>query len=155
MAPASNAGLTAPHLASALRRPIFSPMKDDAYPRDDATAASLRRIDAVARYMDARFRIPGTSIRFGWDAIIGLVPGLGDAATLIPAGVLIWEAIRLGAGKRILARMAFNTGVDFLIGGVPVLGDVFDLFFKANQMNADLLRREFAERPPAFPEDRP
>ena len=90
--------------------------------------------------MDDRFRIPGTNVRFGLDALLGLIPGIGDAAaTLISVG-LIWEARRLNAPKRKLARMVANLAADLIIGSIPLIGDVFDVAFKANRRNMDLLR---------------
>lgn len=105
-------------------------------------STEIEKLDHLARWLDSRYRIPGTSIRFGWDAILGLIPGVGDAATLLPSAYLIYKAYTLGARKRTLARMVINTGLDSTIGTVPVLGDAFDLFYKANNRNFTLLRRE-------------
>ena len=85
--------------------------------------------------------LPGTSFRFGIDAVLGLVPGVGDA---IGAGLSAWliiEAQRLGAPNILLARMAGNLMLDAAVGAVPLLGDVFDAAFKANLRNMRLLRR--------------
>lgn len=119
-------------------------------PADPAArrAADLARVDRIASLLDTKFRIPGTGVRFGWDFILGLVPGLGDLVTLGPGAFLVYEAWRMGARRRTLTRMAVNTGLDFVLGGVPVLGDLFDLFFKANRRNAVLLRREVEARHP-------
>ena len=99
-------------------------------------------LDQIARLLDAKFRLPGTGLRFGWDTVLGLVPGLGDVATLIPAGYLLHKGYSLGARKRSIARMALNSGLDATLGAVPLFGDVFDLFFKSNVRNVALLRRE-------------
>ena len=99
-------------------------------------------LDQIAKLLDAKFQFPGTGIRFGWDTIFGLVPGVGDIATLIPAGYLLHKGYALGARKRTIARMALNSGLDATLGAVPLLGDVFDLFFKSNVRNVALLRRE-------------
>lgn len=107
------------------------------------TAARMSRIARVANLMDTRYRIPGTPIRVGWDSILGLVPGIGDLATTGPAAWMIYEAHGMGARKRTLARMAANSGLDLLIGGIPLIGDAFDLVFKANRRNLALLEREF------------
>ena len=107
----------------------------------------IARLDAVANALDSQFRIPGTGIRFGWDSILGLVPGLGDAATLVPALWLLFEGYRLGARGRTLARMATNTVIDAAIGAIPFLGDVFDVAFKSNQRNVDLLRKDLRQSP--------
>ncbi|WP_424926962.1 DUF4112 domain-containing protein [Amaricoccus tamworthensis] len=102
----------------------------------------LHRLDRVAGLLDTRFRVPVIGIRFGWDSIVGLVPGLGDLITVVPGAWMIYEAAKLGVRRRILARMAINTGVDFVVGGVPVLGDAFDLFFKSHRRNMALVRSE-------------
>jgi hypothetical protein len=107
--------------------------------------ARLERLERLARGLDSRFRIPGTGIRFGWDSIIGLVPGLGDMATLAP-GAYIWlEGHRLGMPNHVKGRMAFNLGADFALGSIPVLGDLLDVGFKANLRNVALIR-EHLER---------
>lgn len=111
--------------------------------------ADLARIDRIATMLDSRFRIPGTGIRFGWDGILGLIPGVGDIVAFAPAAYLVFEGWRMGVRRRALARMALNSGLDFVIGGVPILGDVFDVAFKANNRNAAILRREVERRPDA------
>ena len=111
-------------------------------------ARRLARLDRVASLMDTRFRIPGLGLRFGWDSILGLVPGAGDLITALPAAYMIYEGYRLGARRRLLGQMAMNSALDLVIGGVPVLGDAFDLFFKSHKRNMALLRDELgaAER---------
>lgn len=94
--------------------------------------------------MDGAVRIPGTSIRLGLDSLIGLLPGGGDLATGLVAAYVVYEARRLGASKGTLARMVANVGVDVLVGAIPVLGDVFDVAFKANERNLRLLGIEAA-----------
>ena len=83
--------------------------------------------------------MPGTSLRFGLDPVLGLVPGLGDAAGAVLAAWIFLEAIRLGAPRATLARIASNIAIDALVGAVPVLGDVFDIVWKANLKNVALL----------------
>ncbi|ABD55123.1 DUF4112 domain-containing protein [Jannaschia sp. CCS1] len=104
-----------------------------------------KRVD-LSTMLDSRFRVPGTSLRFGWDSVLGLVPGVGDVATLAPSAYLIYRGHMLGARKRIIGRMAVNTGIDFVVGAVPILGDVFDLAFKANNRNVAPLRAELEHR---------
>lgn len=101
--------------------------------------ARLDRMRAAARLLDSQFRIPGTNIRFGLDAIAGLVPGVGDFAGAIASAYFIYEAARLGAPGTVLARMVTNVGVEALVGAVPILGDLFDVAFKANNRNMRLL----------------
>ncbi|WGH77931.1 DUF4112 domain-containing protein [Jannaschia ovalis] len=106
-------------------------------------AARLARLERLAVQLDSRFRLPGTRIRFGWDSIIGLVPGVGDVATLVPAAWIWLEAHRMGAPAGLKARMALNTGVDWILGSIPVVGDLFDVGIKANRRNVALLRAHF------------
>lgn len=107
---------------------------------------ALARLDRYATLMDARFRVPGTRIRFGLDPIIGLLPGIGDALGLALSLYVVVEAIRLGVSKRVLFRMLRNVGLEALVGVVPVLGDVFDIGFKANMRNAALLKSYIEDR---------
>jgi len=106
--------------------------------------AAERRIEAIARLMDSAFRVPGTGIRFGLDSVAGLVPVAGDAVGLLASGWLVYEAQRLGAPEATLRRMAANVAVDAAVGAVPFLGDVFDVFFKANLRNLAILRDHLA-----------
>jgi hypothetical protein len=98
-----------------------------------------RRLKTLAHLMDESIRLPG-GYRIGWDGIIGLVPGLGDVAGLAVAAYIIAESARLGAPKSVLLRMSANTAIDTILGAVPVLGDLFDLAFKANRKNLRLLQ---------------
>ena len=102
---------------------------------------SVARIEALAKLMDGAFVLPGTNIRLGLDAIIGLVPVAGDLIAGLISSYLIWEARRLGAPKWLIARMMANTLLDTTIGAIPVLGDAFDVMFRANMKNMGLLRR--------------
>ena len=106
----------------------------------ERVAESLARLDALARIMDSAFVIPGTNIRMGLDAIIGLLPVGGDILGGLISSYLIWEARRLGAPRLLLARMAANTLIDTTLGSIPVLGDMFDVIFRANMKNMALLR---------------
>ncbi|MFW8592806.1 DUF4112 domain-containing protein [Cribrihabitans neustonicus] len=101
----------------------------------------LSQLERLAGRMDKAFRLPVIGTRVGWDSILGLVPGIGDALTLLPAGYIIMSAHRMGAPKPVLARMAVNTGIDALIGSIPLVGDIFDIGWKANSRNVALLRR--------------
>lgn len=112
---------------------------------NEERASEVEKLDHLSTLLDSRFRIPGTPIRFGWDSILGLIPGAGDLASLGPSAYLIYKGYRLGARKRTILRMTTNTGLDFVVGAVPVLGDVFDLVFKANNRNFALLRKDLAD----------
>lgn len=103
-----------------------------------------RRLDRYASLLDNKFRIPGTRIRFGWDAIIGLIPGLGDSVALLLSAVILIEAKRIGAPKSLLLKMAGNMGLEWLVGMVPILGDIFDVYWKANIRNMDLLKQHLS-----------
>ena len=105
----------------------------------------IRKLNALARLMDTQFRIPGTKIRFGFDGLIGLIPGVGDLITLAISTYLISSAIKNGASGFVVARMVVNTGIDAIIGAIPVLGDIFDVAFKANMRNMRLLQQHFGE----------
>lgn len=102
----------------------------------------LERLERMANTLDTKFRLPVFGIPVGWDSILGLIPGLGDLVTVGPGAWMIVEGHRLGARKRVLGRMAVNTGIDTVLGGIPVIGDAFDLFFKSHRRNIALLRRE-------------
>ncbi|QIE57837.1 DUF4112 domain-containing protein [Pikeienuella piscinae] len=97
--------------------------------------------------MDARFLIPGTRIRFGLDALIGLAPGVGDAIALVPGAWIVARAHALGARRRTLLRMVGNLAIDWFAGSVPLIGDIFDVGFRANLRNVALLRAEPSLRP--------
>lgn len=104
--------------------------------------ARVMRLEALSKRLDTRYRIPLLGIPFGWDSIIGLIPVFGDALTALPSMAMIYEGHRFGARKRVLARMGGNTALDTLLGGLPVLGDAFDLLFKSNRKNIRLLMTE-------------
>lgn len=110
-----------------------------------ASDAGLVRLRRFATWLDSGIAIPGTRLRFGLDPLLGLVPGLGDAAGAAIAVWLLVEGFRRGASRATLARMALNIGVDALIGAVPVLGDAFDFAWKANLRNVALLERHQAD----------
>tara|TARA_R110002072_G_scaffold2361_8_gene19660 strand:+ start:5632 stop:6009 length:378 start_codon:yes stop_codon:yes gene_type:complete len=106
----------------------------------------IEKLESLAELMDSRFRIPGTGIRFGLDAVIGLIPGVGDAVTLLPTLYIISQAQKHGAAGHIQAAMVFNAALDLVIGAVPLLGDLFDVGFKANHRNVRLLKRHLDRR---------
>ncbi len=97
-------------------------------------------LDDLAHYLDGIFRLPGTSWRFGLDALIGLVPNVGDTLTFLPSIYILFAGVRYGVPKITLLRMAFNLGLDYLVGMVPFIGDAFDFVWKANQQNLELIR---------------
>jgi hypothetical protein len=102
------------------------------------------RIRSLARVLDTAVRIPGTDIRFGLDSIIGLIPGLGDVSGAVLSGYIVLASARLGVPPSVVSRMILNVLVDTAIGTVPVIGDVFDVAWRANIRNADLLEKHAA-----------
>ncbi|MCB8838167.1 DUF4112 domain-containing protein [Aurantimonas sp. VKM B-3413] len=110
----------------------------------------LRRVSRVARLMDTAIRIPGTGIRLGGDSIVGLIPGVGDAGTALVSLWIVNEARRLGIPPSKLIRMLGNVGFDFALGSIPLLGDVFDVFFKSNRRNLGMILDHFGETAPEF-----
>ena len=109
-------------------------------------AERLAQVQWLARMLDDRFAVPGTRIRFGWDAILGLVPGLGDALASVLSLLIVHHAWQTGAKPFTLARMLGNVAADFLIGAVPFVGDLFDVAFKANRRNARLLEQHLTRQ---------
>lgn len=105
----------------------------------------LAGLDELARNLDSRWRIPGTGIRFGLDAVAGLIPGVGDVAGALVSAHIILHGWRAGAPGHVIARMVGNVALDTVIGSIPVLGSVFDVYYKANLRNVRLLRRHFGE----------
>jgi hypothetical protein len=99
----------------------------------------------LAKLMDSQFRIPGTNIRFGIDALIGLIPGVGDFAGFLVSGYMIAVLSKNGASGFVLARMALNVVIDALFGSIPILGDIFDVAFKANDKNMKLMHEHYIE----------
>jgi hypothetical protein len=115
-----------------------------------------RRIDGLRvwqRLLDSAFRVPGTTIRFGWDPIIGLVPGIGDAAAALLGSVIVWHAYQLRLPRIVQLRMVINIVIDVAIGMVPLIGDVADVFWKSNTRNLALLEHYAATDRPIRPRD--
>jgi hypothetical protein len=103
-------------------------------------------VRALARLMDDQFEVPGTKLRVGLDALVGLVPGVGD---LVSTAISLWivnQARRLGVSRWVLARMGWNVLVDAGVGAIPLAGDAFDLVWKSNRRNIVLLEKHLAAR---------
>ncbi|AWN15073.1 DUF4112 domain-containing protein [Salinisphaera sp. LB1] len=103
--------------------------------------ASLARIRRLAHWLDDAWRVPMIGKRVGIDGVIGLLPVVGDFAGLVLSSLIIGEAVRLGAPKRLLIRIGSHVGVDFAVGLIPVAGDLFDMTYKANRRNRALIER--------------
>src|SRR5262245_36212428 len=100
----------------------------------------IARIDSLATLLDTALVIPGTGIRFGLDALIGLVPGIGDLVTTAMSLYIVSEARALGAPLHVIVRMLGNVALDGVVGAVPVVGDAFDVLWRANRRNMRLLQ---------------
>jgi hypothetical protein len=105
----------------------------------------LKNLRVIAKLLDSQFRIPGTDVKFGLDALIGLIPGAGDFATFLISGYMVTVMANNGASGFVLARMVLNIVIDSLIGSIPILGDIFDVAFKANQRNMVLMQQHYVE----------
>lgn len=103
----------------------------------------LAWVDKASRMLDTRYRIPGTNIRFGLDFILGLIPFGGDIVSMGISGVLILTMARNGASGRVVAKMIGNVALDAIIGAIPILGDIFDIAYKANYRNLKLMREYY------------
>jgi hypothetical protein len=112
----------------------------DGFPRSRSRRERIARIDALATLLDTAFILPGTNVRFGFDALIGLVPGIGDAVTTALSLYIVHEARQLGAPRHVIARMLANVMIDGLVGAVPLVGDAFDVVWRANRRNMRLLQ---------------
>ena len=109
-----------------------------------ALSADDKHLERLRRWswlLDQAFRIPGTNVRFGWDVIVGLIPGLGDLSSPVFGVMILMQAYRMGVPRIVQARMVINAVVDALLGLVPGLGNVADIFWKANSWNMTLLER--------------
>ncbi|MBT9392553.1 DUF4112 domain-containing protein [Hymenobacter sp. NST-14] len=105
----------------------------------------LRWVERISRLLDSQFRVPGTSWRFGLDPLMGLIPVVGGLPSLAISGILILTMLRHGASGSLVVRMVFNVILDTLIGAIPVVGNIFDFAYKANDRNVRLLRAHYAE----------
>ena len=97
--------------------------------------------------MDDLFRIPVLGWRFGLDALVGLIPGFGDTASSLASFYILANAVRYGVPKITLLRMGLNLGIDYAVGSLPFVGDLFDAWWKSNRRNLDLLRRRATVSP--------
>jgi Domain of unknown function (DUF4112) len=140
--------LSGTHLRAGGRRIMTNTYARDSFSRTGAfdfarprsRQERIARLDALASLLDTAFVLPGTNVRFGVDALIGLVPGIGDAITTALSLYLIHEARQLGAPRHVLIRMLANTALDGMVGAVPLVGDAFDVMWRANRRNMRLLQ---------------
>lgn len=104
-------------------------------------------LEWMADWLDSVFRIPGLGIRFGLDAVLGLLPGIGDTLTSLASLYILAAAGKRGVPRITVARMALNVAIDYLVGSIPLVGDAFDVYWKANKRNVALLRQHAAASP--------
>jgi hypothetical protein len=132
-----------PRQGSSAKEPILiipSPGRDD----ERKLAPDLEQL---AYWMDSVFEFPGLGFRFGFDAIVGLIPAVGDTITSFISLYILSAARRYGVPRTTMTRMAANIAIDYVIGSIPILGDAFDVAWKANKMNVALLRRHILATP--------
>ena len=108
-------------------------------PESDEQRETRERLRFLAWLLDSSIPIPGTSLTVGVDAVVGLIPLVGDLLGVLASSIILAEAHRLGVGRAVLARMALNVAIEGVIGIVPLAGDLFDAAWKANQRNVRLL----------------
>ena len=108
----------------------------------------MHALRSLQRLLDSVFRVPGTSIRFGWDPLIGLVPWVGDLLTAVFSCAIILQAHHLRVPRAVQLRMVMNIAIDVIAGAIPFLGDVADVFWKSNEKNFALLEHHAAEARP-------
>jgi hypothetical protein len=111
------------------------------YPAD----SRLRWIEAISTFLDSQFRVPGTNFRFGLDPILGLIPFGGSAASFAISGGLLLTMVKYGVSRKVLILMLGNLLLDATLGSIPVVGNIFDFFYKANQRNVNLLKRHYQQ----------
>lgn len=120
-------------------RVVYDPKKGRTIP------PSMESFERIARLLDSKFEIPGTGIRFGLDPLLSLIPLLGDLITLVISAMLIQTMQKHGASRKVVVKMLINAGLDTVIGAIPLVGTVFDVFYRANDRNVRLLREHYYE----------
>ncbi len=123
------------------RERIDSELTANTMQDSEATAKQLERLQKLSKLLDNQYRIPGTPIRFGWDAILGLVPIAGDVVGFALSAWLVQQAIRAGAPRFLIVEMLGNLGIELVGGSIPVIGDAFDIYWKSNIKNIELLEQ--------------
>ncbi|RDC61971.1 DUF4112 domain-containing protein [Adhaeribacter pallidiroseus] len=120
-------------------------MKNTESPLTPLPDERLRWVESVARLMDSQFRFPGTSFKFGLDPILGFIPLAGTLSTYAVSGILVFTMARYGVSRKVVILMCFNIILDALLGSIPLIGNIFDFAYKANDRNVRLLRRHYQE----------
>lgn len=115
-------------------------------PRKGSNAPpAMQSVERMAKLLDSKFEIPGTKIKFGLDPILSLMPVLGDLITLVISSMLIYTMHNHGASRKVVVKMMLNAGLDTIIGAVPLVGTVFDVFYRSNERNIRLLKEHYYE----------
>ncbi|MGB3790049.1 MAG: DUF4112 domain-containing protein [Phormidesmis sp.] len=127
---------------------------DKPYKQPGTAPASLKRLQRMSHVLDKAIAIPGSDIRVGLDPILGLLPGGGDVVTGLLSVYIVFEAAKMGLPAPTLGRMGFNILLDVLSGTVPVLGDIFDVGWKANSQNVALIEKHVAAPTPSRAADK-
>lgn len=107
--------------------------------------AEFKHLDNLSDLLDSRFRLPGTNIRFGLDAFVGLVPYAGDMVTFAFSGLMVISMARYGASGMVIVKMLWNILLDTMVGAIPLVGDIFEVQFKANRRNYRLLKEHYQQ----------
>jgi hypothetical protein len=120
-------------------------MAENPYKKDGAQPAGMGWIKTVSYLLDEQFRVPGTKFRFGLDPVINLVPVLGDIPGFLISAGLLFAMAKKGASNKLVVLMSINILLDTVLGGIPVIGQIFDFFFKSNTRNLRLMREHYLE----------
>ncbi|MDB5262440.1 MAG: hypothetical protein JWQ14_1721 [Adhaeribacter sp.] len=121
-------------------------LNNNIYPGHNAAQDErLRWIEMVSRFMDNQFRLPGTNFRFGLDPILSFIPFGGSAASFAVSAGLLVTMVKYGVSRKVMIMMLGNLALDAVLGSIPVIGNLFDFVFKANQRNVSLLRKHYVE----------
>jgi hypothetical protein len=116
-----------------------------ARPIRDRSDPEIEWIERLANWLDSRFLIPGTNIRFGIDPLMSLFPIIGDLMTYAVSGIMIYTMHNKGASRKVVIKMIINSTLDAVIGSIPLVGTIFDIFYRANDRNVRLLKEHYFE----------
>jgi len=105
----------------------------------------LLRLKLLSKRLDDSIKIPGTNQKFGIDAIVGIIPILGDFIGVIFSVYIMYSGIKMGVSSKIVKKMAANIAIEFIIGSIPIIGDIFDALWKANKRNVELIEEATIE----------
>ena len=111
---------------------------------------NLKRIRRIANLLDSAIGIPGTKWRIGLDPILGLIPGGGDLITAGISAYIIYLSARFGLGKKEIGKMVKNVALETILGSFPLIGDIFDAYFKANLRNLEILENQIKQSHKTF-----